>query len=488
MTDGDTDLIRAVRADDAARVRALLEAAAGQAVRAAPHAGRADGTDPPGADMPGAEALGAEALGAEALGADGVDADALGADGLSALDIAVARGSYPVVQALREHDVRLDRVGPDGRTPLLRAVDAGAYAVTTLLLSSSVPLWPTGPDGRTALELARHWHETGAENELRRRTAATGPAEVSRVPDDEYSFTGLLRLPGTGVSVRTGHTAILCALEAAHGIRAPFAELLARAEAEADLQGVTRDAAVTVLYARADRATWEEAAALRTRPRPSVRHFGAEVVRCISLFDECDKCNKYDERGEGEEDGGCADGPACMTQATQDLFLRWAPGEPAAEVLAVLLRGLSDCPALTRAALAGALLPHVRHPSAVVRRSVAHAFIGCAGEEGVCAELLGYLRDSDAEVRAQSCVALAHRGDRSRAVRDALMPLLSDPSVESRIQAVRALVLLGDPRGEEALDRLGSGYPEDGPGYWSLYDAYRHLRLRRAAGARGERG
>ncbi|MFJ2752258.1 HEAT repeat domain-containing protein [Streptomyces sp. NPDC087297] len=465
MTHGDTGLIRAVRADDAPRVRALLEAAAAdQAVRAAPHAGRADG----------------------------FDADALGADGLPALDIAVARGSYPVVQALREHGVRLDRVGPDGRTPLLRAVDAGAYAVTTLLRSSSVPLWPTGPDGRTALELARHWHETGAENELRRRTAATaatGPAELSRVPDDEYSFTGLLRLPGTGVSVRTGHTAILCALEAAHGIRAPFAELLARAEAEADLQGVTRDAAVTVLHTRADRATWEEAAALRTRPRPSVRHFGAEVMRCISLFDECDKCGTYDERGEGEgeEDGGCADGPACVTQATQDLFLRWAAEEPAPEVLAVLLRGLSDCPALPRTALAGALLPHVRHPSAVVRRSVAQAFIGCAGEEGVFAELLGYLRDGDAEVRAQSCVALAHRGERSRSVRDALMPLLSDPSVEIRIQAVRALVLLDDPRGGEALDRLGSGYPEDGPGYWSLYDAYRHLRLRRAADTHGGR-
>ncbi|WP_405441486.1 hypothetical protein OG373_30135 [Streptomyces avidinii] len=48
MTLGDTDLITAVRADDAARVRTLLRAAAD---RAAP-------------DAPGAEALGAEALGA----------------------------------------------------------------------------------------------------------------------------------------------------------------------------------------------------------------------------------------------------------------------------------------------------------------------------------------------------------------------------------------------------------------------------------------
>lgn len=450
MTQGDTALIAAVRADDAVRVRALLRTA-----------DQADGAAP---GAPGAAALGA---------------DARGVDGLSALDIAAARGSYPVVEALSSRGARLDRVGPDGRTPLLRAVDAGAYAVAALLQSASVPLWPKGPDGRTALELARHWHETGAENELRRRTGApetSEPAELSRVPDDEHSFTGLLRLPGTDAHVRTGHTAILCRLEAAHGIRTPFAELLARAEAETDLRGVTRDAAVSVLYERADRETWEAAAALRTHPRPSVRHFGAEVVRCINLFDEC------------EEGDGCVDGPGCVAEPARGLFLAWAADEPDPEVLTVLLKGLADCPALPRATLAEALLRHARHPSAVVRRSVAHAFISCADEEGVLPEVLGYLRDADAEVRRGSCLAVEQQGDRSREVRDALMPLLADPSVEMQIQAVRALLLLDDPRGEEALDWLSDGYPEDGPGYWFLYDAHRHLRLRKAAGAPGGRG
>ncbi|WP_314249334.1 HEAT repeat domain-containing protein [Streptomyces kutzneri] len=458
MTPGGTDLVNlvtAVRADDAVRVRALLRAAE----QAAP-----EGLD---ADTPGADAPAAKAPGGDAL-----DVDAPGADGLSALDIAAARGSYPVVDALRTHGARLDRVGPDGRTPLLRAVDAGAYAVTELLVSSSVPLWPTGPAGRTALELARHWHETGAENELRHRTGATGPAEFSRVPDGEHSFTGLLRLPDTGAQVRTGHTAILCLLEAAHGIRPPFAELLARAETEAGLQGVTRDAAVQVLYRRADRETWQEAAALRAHPRPSVRHFGAEIVRCIALFDAC------------EEGGSCGDGHACVAEGTPDLFLAWAACERAPEVLAVLLRGLPDCPALPRAARAEALLPHARHPSAVVRRAVAGAFGGCGDEEGVLPAVLEHLRDPDAEVRVQGCRALARQTDRSREVRNALRPLLADPSVEIQIEAVRALVLLDDPRGEEALDWLGYGYPEDAPGYWSLYDAHRHLRQKRAAGAR----
>ncbi|QES53966.1 hypothetical protein DEJ51_06640 [Streptomyces venezuelae] len=424
------------------------------------------------------------------VGAAALGVDAPGANGLSALDIAAARGSYPVVEVLSGYGARLDRVGPDGRTPLLRAVDAGAYAVAVLLQSASVPLWPKGPDGRTALELARHWHETGAENELRRRTGATesaesseppdppepsGPAEISRVMDDEYSFTRLLRLPGTDAHVRTGHTAILCRLEAVHGIRTPFAELLARAEAEGDLRGVTRDAAVSVLYGRADPETWEAAAALRTHPRPSVRHFGAEVVRCISLFDEC------------EEGGGCIDGAGCVAEPAAGLFLAWAADEPDPDVLAVLLTALADCPALPRATLAEALLPHARHPSAVVRRSVANAFVACADEEGVLPQILGYLQDGDAEVRRSSCFAVARQRDRSREVRDCLIPLLADPSIELQIQAVRALVLLDDPRGEEALDWLGLGYTEDEPGYWFLYEAHRHLRLRKEAGAPGGR-
>nr|MDT0516973.1 ankyrin repeat domain-containing protein [Streptomyces sp. DSM 41633] len=71
--------------------------------------------------------------------------------------------------------------------------------------------------------------------------------------------------------------------------------------------------------------------------------------------------------------------------------------------------------------------------------------------------------------------------------RTPLLPRLGDPSVEIRAEAVRALVLLDDPRGEEALDWVGSGYQEDWPGSWSLDEAHRHLRRRReaAAGAAG---
>ncbi|MEJ8644967.1 HEAT repeat domain-containing protein [Streptomyces sp. MS1.HAVA.3] len=102
-----------------------------------------------------------------------------------------------------------------------------------------------------------------------------------------------------------------------------------------------------------------------------------------------------------------------MQVRTRDLFLARAADEPAPEVLALLLSGLPDCPGTvpSDAALADALLPHARHPSALVRRAVARAFGRCGGEERVRPALLAYLRDTDGTVRSQACRALAERGN-----------------------------------------------------------------------------
>ncbi|MFD7257417.1 ankyrin repeat domain-containing protein [Streptomyces sp. NPDC059874] len=422
-------LITAVRAGDAARVRALL------------------------------------------LNTD-ADPDVLGADGRSALDMAVAMASYEMTGALIDHGAKVDRRSTDGWTPLLRAVDAGAYSIAWRLLSASAPTWPTGPDGRTALELARHWHESGAENELRRRTGSTGPAELSRVADGEFSSTtGLLRLGDA--QVRTGHTAILCDLEEAHRIRTPFAELLARAEAEEDLRHVTRSAAVDVLYRRADRETWEAAAALRTHPRASVRHFGADVIRCIAFFDGCG----------GSE--GCVEAPGCPAPPSRELFLGWLAEETDPEVLAMVIDGLSHT---VRSGILDLVLPHRGHPSAVVRRAVVVTFRG-QPENPVVGDrlrpvLLACLRDSDAFVRQRACEILAERKERSAEVRDAVARLLDDPEEPVRVEAMSTLTLLDDPRGEEALERFPHPYDEDAPYFGQLYLARNHLWRRRAAAGR----
>ncbi|MCJ1679681.1 HEAT repeat domain-containing protein [Streptomyces sp. APSN-46.1] len=402
------------------------------------------------------------------LGA-GADPDAPGEDGLSALDIAVGEGLAAAFEALRQY-AKLDRRSSDGFTPLLRAVDAGCYAIADLLTGSSAATGLTGPDGRTALELARHWHETGAENELRRRTGATGPAELSRVPDDEDGFwlTGLLRLGGA--QVRTGHTAILCSLEVAYGIRTPFEELLARAEAEPDLEHVTHSATVKVLYQRADRDTWEAAAALRTHPRPSARRFGADVLRCMALFDECG----------GDE--GCVEAPGCPVPPSRELFLGWLTEETDPEVLAEVISGLAETDPPDFLDLA---LPHHGHPSAVVRRAVVVTLYGQPDDAAVGDRLrpvlLAYLRDSDASIRGRACETLAERKERSAEVRDAVARLLDDPEEFVRVEAMRTLTLLDDPRGEEALERFPHPYDEDAPYFGRLYDAHRHLGQRRAA-------
>ncbi|WP_405829463.1 ankyrin repeat domain-containing protein [Streptomyces sp. NBC_00105] len=128
MTHGDTPVITAARADDAARVRALLEA------------------DP--------------------------DPEALGADGLTALEIAATRGAYPVADALRSHGARLARHGPDGRTPLLPrrgdpSVEIRAEAVRALVLLD---------DPRGEEDWPGSWSLDEAHRHLRRRREAAAGA------------------------------------------------------------------------------------------------------------------------------------------------------------------------------------------------------------------------------------------------------------------------------------------------------------------------
>ncbi|MEU9417797.1 HEAT repeat domain-containing protein [Streptomyces sp. NPDC048272] len=416
----------------------------------------------------------------------GADPDATGPDGLSALDLAADGGNHGVVDALVTHGARVDRVAPDGWAPLLRAVDAGASgAAIRLVGSGAAALGRKNPVGLTALELARHWHATGAETELRLRagSASTEPVERHRVADDEYSFTELLRIGGR--RVRTGHAAILTRLEASSGMRTPFGTLLARAEAEEDPFHAVRAEAVAVLYERGDRATWVEAAALIGHPRPSVRHFGVDVARCLALFDACGR------------DGDCVDGPGCLVPPTRELLLAGLPGESDPDVLALMLRGLTDCAVPDFSAV---LVPHVTHPAAVVRRAVVaglHGIHGIHGRHGmhgghgaadgdpavVRPVLLTYLRDPDPQVRTGACAALAERGERAGDIRDALAGLLTDPDVAVRVESAVALVLLDDPRGEPAVARLrrSAGDGEDSPFHWRFYDAARHLAHRRTA-------
>jgi hypothetical protein len=144
-----------------------------------------------------------------ALLAAGADPDAVDEHGTPALCLAVDTFDLPVIEELKMSDrpVQLNCTAPDGRTPLLRAIDRGACEITSVLVSGGADLGLTDAEGRNALELARHWHLTGAEAELRRRSGTSEPVARRAALDGWGSVCEELSLGG--LTVRNGHTAIL---------------------------------------------------------------------------------------------------------------------------------------------------------------------------------------------------------------------------------------------------------------------------------------
>ncbi|MCX4612679.1 MULTISPECIES: ankyrin repeat domain-containing protein [Streptomyces] len=304
----------------------------------------------------------------------GGDPDAVDDRGTPALRLAVDGFDLATVEVLMR-SARLDRV-TDGQTPLLRAVDRGASDIVNALINQGAQLWHKDREGRDALALARSWHGTGAVAELRRRSGSAGTVRRETVRDEHGVSVEELTLGG--LTVRTGHSAILTALEPRYGIRTPFAELLSRALAEPDVDHEIWWVTTDVLQQRRDRATWDMSAALRDRPDPRERYFGAEVLRLFNLFDYSDE--------------------APFDAPLVDLFLPWAAREPDPRVLRPLTAGLSGAqdPRAERP-----LHDLARHADSEVR---GWAVFGLrygvdAGRRDALATVLACTRDEVAEVR-----------------------------------------------------------------------------------------
>ena len=136
----------------------------------------------------------------------GADPDAVDAGGLPVLC-----GAAPVAKALVEGGADADRVLPDGTTPLWRAIDGGSPAVFSAVLGTEPRLRLSQATRERMLALARHWYETGAVEEPRRRTSVPGRGTTVRVQDGEYDWVDQLSLGD--LIVRDGHGAILTSLE-----------------------------------------------------------------------------------------------------------------------------------------------------------------------------------------------------------------------------------------------------------------------------------
>ncbi|MFG2844590.1 HEAT repeat domain-containing protein [Kitasatospora sp. NPDC048296] len=395
---------------------------------------------------------------------DGADPNALGPDGLPLLCAAVAGFDHGTAEVLVEAGADADRELPDGTTPLLRAVDLGSPALVGALLGSDPGAGLPETSRRRLLDSARHWWEVGEEEELRRRTGASGPA-VRRWVEDEYTDVEEVSLGD--LAVRVGHSGVLTALEQAFGIAAPVTELVARAVPYPEACHANWSAARFALGGRSTPQDWSELVVLRHHPDPVHRRLLADVLGCRHFF------AGHRARPDTDHD--------------VEFLADWVLDEPDGSVLAVVLgvytdwghagqeavglryadhadpRVRSEVPyCLSRdgippsEAATAALLALSYDPDPAVRAVIAQV-PGHPGEftPNFRAALLRLIQDPDPGVRVRSAETLSASPDRTPEVTEALAALLDEEDQLMRLEGACALARRDDPRTEEAYERVG---------------------------------
>ncbi|MET7597809.1 MULTISPECIES: HEAT repeat domain-containing protein [unclassified Streptomyces] len=402
--------------------------------------------------------------------ADGADPDILGPDGLPLLCAAVAGFDHEIAEALVEAGADSDRELPDGTTPLLRAVDHGSPVMVEAVLGKDPRLRIAESTLQRLLDLARHWFETGATEELRRRTGATGQAVQRVITDDGHTYVEEVSLGG--LTVRAGHAAVLTSLERAFGVQPSVAEVVARAVPHPDETHVNWSTAGYVLAYRRSPEAWSALADLRHHPDPVHRRFLASV-----LWNR-DYLANIHQRQDTEQDA--------------DLLAAWALEEPDGHVLAKVLDVYTgkDHPGKEAVGLryAGHEDPRVRSElpyclnlrQVLGNEQVLTTLLALAGDRdpGVRAavaqsfgsprdlvpvirdRLLTLLRDPHPDVRAAAAASLSTSHDRAAPVTEALAALLDEEDQALRLEAAYALALRDDPRTEEAYERVGPLRPD----------------------------
>ncbi|MFJ6463093.1 hypothetical protein ACIQM0_18970 [Streptomyces sp. NPDC091387] len=352
-----------------------------------------------------------------------------------AFGLAVRVHAGHIAQLLLQYGADCGQSRPEDLIPLNEGVDSGSPALFEALLDHGIQGRYPETELLKARDLARRWHETGVEAELRRRTGCREALARRQVQDDEYYSVDEFTLGG--MTVRDGHGAILTYAEELLGVRTSFEELMDRALAHADQQNHPTWSSVTILLAgRREQATWTAAAALCTSPDPSRRLFGAEVLRLTHLLDDSD------------EDAFA--GPAL------DMFTNWSAEETDLAVLTEVLVALGEH---IDPRAEAALLPHVGHPDARVRCAVAQGFSEWSSPPAFSADarraLLQLITDPDAVVRKTACHRIAECRDNDPVLADAMAAVLGDADRLIQLAAVYGLALHNDERCVEAARLLG---------------------------------
>lgn len=395
----------------------------------------------------------------------GVDPNTVDSDGLPVLCSAVAAYDAPVAEALVQGGADPDWTLPDGSTPLWRAIESGSPTVFSAVLGDEPRLRLPEPVREQLLALARSWCETGAAEQLRRRTGALGPVVTAPVQDGEYVGESVDQVSLGGLVTRSGHSAILTSLEWAFRILTPVSELIARAAEQPHEDQVTWWEVCSTLCQRRSFETWSAVVAHRHHPDPAHRRV---VARYLWMR-------------------GVTDCGSSYATKESEMLAAWATEETDSTVLANVLNAFTEYehpdqtaiglhyaghldPRVRRevpAALSGndaplspaaraALLALTRDPDATVRINACRAG---KGDDDLLPQitqaLLLLAEDPDADLRGAAAVELAASPDHSPAVADTLWTLLDEDNQVIRLEAAHGLALRDDPRTAGAIERVG---------------------------------
>ncbi|MFF0163644.1 HEAT repeat domain-containing protein [Streptomyces sp. NPDC005263] len=400
----------------------------------------------------------------------GAAPDTLGSEGLPLLCTAVARLDHLTAAVLVDGGADQDRELPDGGTPLLQAVDTGSPTLVSAVLGNAPRLRLPEASRRELLDLTRHWHETGVVEELRRRTGAAEPPAKRQIDDPHGDTIEEFSLGGR--TVRNGHGAILTHLEWEFGVFPPLDELMARAIPHSQEGDSNWFAAAFYLGQRRSPGMWSELTSLRQHPDPVYRRFLAQVIWHRNLYVPVDRAPDVAQDVDFLASWAQEEPDGQVLAAVLDVYTDH--GHPEQEAIGLRYIGHSDpsvrseavfCVSRERTARSdaatSALLGLVHDAEPEVRASVAQAFAPRFTpdnrlEPAIRDALLLLIRDDSLWVRRHAAESLAGSDDRTTPTLDAFLALLDEEDKDLRLEAAWALARRGDPRTEEAYERVGS--------------------------------
>ncbi|MFC3982364.1 ankyrin repeat domain-containing protein [Streptosporangium jomthongense] len=468
------ELLEAVARGDVERVERLLRDGLGADPEAAGHStalyaaaagGRtaiveallAHGADPgriSGGEEEGLPLCAAAALGrvetVETLLRAGADPSAREEDGWTALLWAASNGREEALTALLDAGADPEEANESGETALTLAARRGALGATRVLLERGAEADRPDGEGDTPLAIAYDWLGTQLESALLEQLTEQVPEDSQFVVGRSRASDGTDLVTVAAVSqdgerlaelrCQRGHAAVATLLEEATGQLPGVETLVERAlpYRDVDEEAETWWTIAGALSKRADEETFEAAARLCVSEDPRRREFGVDVLAEFGFTD--DERPFLDRTLPILRRMAATEGDERVLRSVLGALGHHADPRSLPEVLEIV-----TAPGWTRTQADPAALAAVLPPG--------HA-------EGL-ALLISMSEDPDEEVREWATMGLAGLSEDGGPIRDALAARLGDEELGTVAEATRGLLVRGDPRARQGVERVLAESDED---------------------------